>query len=159
ATYTIQTSASGAPQMISLGISGLPPGVTSATFNPQTLLAGDSSILTLTTDPSSPGVSGSFTVTGVYPGGSPGSSAVAGISISAPPPPPPPSLPPVSTLVDSFGGNSINSSLWSVSAVAGTAVERAGSLRLSPNNWTASSQIAVDSKAAYSLIGSGASVK
>jgi hypothetical protein len=154
AAYTIQTSASGAPQMISLAVTGLPPGVTSASFSPQTVLAGGSSILTLSTDATSPGVSGSFTVTGQYPGGAPGHAATAGITVT------PPGPPAVATLVDSFGGSRIDPSLWTVtSAIGGTASESNGALRLAPSAWNSSSQIAVDSRAVYSLTGSSASVK
>src|SRR5205085_8137805 len=105
ATYSVQTAvASGAAQTISLSASGLPPGVTGSTFDPATVTAGASSTLTLTTDPASSGVSGTFMVSGQYPGGTPSHSANASVTIT----PPVGVTPPVSTLVDSFGGLSID---------------------------------------------------
>ena len=162
ATYTIQTAATaGTAQKITLSVSGLPPGVTGATFNPPTVVAGASSTLTLTTDPASAGLSATFTVSGWYPGGAPGHTITPGISIGLDvPPPPPPAPAPVSTLVDSFAGSSIDPSLWTVTdAVNATASDGGGSLNLAPNANSATTRIAVDSNATYALTGSAAAVK
>jgi hypothetical protein len=91
-------------------------------------------------------------VSGQYPGGAPAHSIAPGINIGSAPPP-------VATLVDSFGGSSIDPSLWTVSAFQGTATESSGALRLAPNAYSASSQIAVDSKSTFALTGSSATVR
>jgi hypothetical protein len=153
ASYTIQTAASaGAARNIALSASGLPPGVTSAILNPPSVLAGGSSVLTLITDPAANGLSATFTVSGQYPGGSPGHTAAGGININAAP-----KL--VATLVDSFGGSSIDSSLWSVSTYQGSATERDGALLLAPYSYSSWSQMAVESRGTYALTGSSATVR
>jgi hypothetical protein len=51
-TYPIATTVSaGSPQMVTLSATGLPTGVT-ATFQPPTIMSGDSAMVTLTADPS-----------------------------------------------------------------------------------------------------------
>src|SRR5207248_4101420 len=100
-----------------------------ASFDPATVTAGGSSTVTLSTDPAGTGVSGAFTVSGQYPGGAPSHSTSLSITIT----PPPGVTPPVATLVDSFGGTSIDTTKWTVSAaVNGTATERGGTLNLPP---------------------------
>ena len=156
ATYTVQTAVvSGVAQIVTLSASGLPPGVTSATFDPSSVIAGGSSTLTLTTDPASTGASGSFTITGQYPGGTPSHSAGASITIT----PPPGVTPPVSTLVDSFGGTQIEPAKWTVTAINGTATESGGTLNLAPNSRNGNVHISVDSNAKYALTGSSATVQ
>jgi hypothetical protein len=157
ASYAIETAvSSGTAQTISLSATGLPPGVTGATFNPPTVLAGESSVLTLTTDPAGAGVSGAFTVSGRYPGGTPAHSANASISIT----PPPGALPPVATLIDSFGGTAIDATKWTVAvAVNATATEGGGTLNLAPRGRTDNARVSVESNARYSLAGSVASVQ
>jgi len=62
--YTVNTAVLvGAAQTINLSISGLPSGVT-ASFNPATVTAGNSSTLTLTAAATTGSVSSNFTVTG-----------------------------------------------------------------------------------------------
>jgi YD repeat-containing protein len=69
--YAVEvTSANGFNQLAQLSVSGLPSGVT-ATFKPQTLTAGQTSVLTLTAPANQPlssaalSISGSATVTGI----------------------------------------------------------------------------------------------
>ena len=157
ATYAVQTVAtSGTAKTISLSTVGLPPGVTGASFNPPTVIAGGSSTLTLTTDPAGTGVSGTFTVSGQYPGGVPSHSTSLSITITAPPG----VTPPVATLVDSFGGTAIDATKWTVTAaVNGTASESAGTLNLAPRARTDNVLIRVDSNAKYALTGSVATVQ
>jgi hypothetical protein len=102
ATYTIQTAATLATAQIARSVSGLPPGMTGASSNPPTVIAGGSSTLTLTTDPASPGLSATFTVSGWYPGAAPGHTVMPGIAIGTGTARPPSGHPaPVSTLIDS----------------------------------------------------------
>src|SRR2546428_295705 len=75
-TYTVSTQAtSGAPRSVSLSISGLPAGAT-GTFNPASVNAGGSSVLTIATTTTA--ATGTFTlsVTGQYPSGATHSTAV-----------------------------------------------------------------------------------
>jgi hypothetical protein len=157
ATYTVQTAvASGTAQTVSLSASDLPPGVTSATFNPAAVTAGSTSTLTLTTDAAAPGASGSFTVSGQYPGAAASHAATASITIT----PQPAGPPPVATLVDSFGGTSIDPARWTVTAaIDGTASESGGTLNLAPRSRSGNVQIVVDSAARYALTGSVATVQ
>jgi hypothetical protein len=67
--------------------------------------------------------------------------------------------PPVSTLVDSFAGSSINTSLWTVSQTAGTATEGGGSLNLTPNVGAPNTLVYLTSISQYSLVSSQAKVK
>lgn len=66
ATYTVSTnSTSGTPQSVSLSISGVPAGAT-ATFSPASVLAGQSSTLTVATTAGAAAGTYSLTVTGKY---------------------------------------------------------------------------------------------
>ena len=62
-------------------------------------------------------------------------------------------------LVDSFGGDAIDSGLWSVTATLGTATEGGGTLTLAPSPLSGNSRISVTSNALYDLTGSAASVQ
>ncbi len=62
-------------------------------------------------------------------------------------------------LVDSFGGDAIDSGLWSVAATQGTATEGGGTLTLAPSPLSGDSRISVTSNALYDLTGSAASVQ
>jgi len=62
-------------------------------------------------------------------------------------------------LVDSFGGDAIDTALWAVAAREGAATEAGGTLTLAPNSSTGASAIIVSSNSVYDLTGSEASVK
>jgi len=62
-------------------------------------------------------------------------------------------------LVDSFAGDEIDSTLWSVQATEGTAVEGDGTLTLSPNPFTGTSTISVSSNSLYDFTGGQATVQ
>jgi hypothetical protein len=82
-TYTVSSAAiNGSAQSISLGISGLPAGV-SGSFSPATVTAGGSSTLTLSAAAAAPPVTNaSFTVTGTS--GATSHTATATITINTP---------------------------------------------------------------------------
>jgi hypothetical protein len=63
ATSSITTTAIGTPQLLALSATGLPAGA-SVSFNPQSLTAGQSSTMTVTTSASTPGGTYLVTVTG-----------------------------------------------------------------------------------------------
>src|SRR5207249_1543076 len=82
-TYTVSTQAtSGAPRQVSLSVSGLPAGAT-GTFNPASVTAGGSSVLTIATTTTA--ATGTFTlsVAGQYPSGATHSTTV-GLTVTAP---------------------------------------------------------------------------
>src|SRR5438093_13744601 len=66
---------------------------------------------------------------------------------------------PADKLQDSFGGTSIDRTLWNVSQNLGTATESGGTLNLVPNGYRGGTSIAVSSIATWSLKGSQAAVK
>lgn len=156
ATYTVQTAVtSGSAESMTLTATGLPAGVTSATFTPAQVTAGGASTLTLTTDPGSAGVSGTVTISGSYAGGAT-HAATAGITIT----PLPGVTPKVASLIDSFGGTSIDPAKWTVTyAINGTATEGNGALNLAPASRNGNVQITVDSNAQYDFTGSSAQVQ
>ena len=65
---------------------------------------------------------------------------------------------PVDKLQDRFGGTAINSTLWTVTQIQGTASASGTTLDLVPNANTGTASILVSSTATYSLAGSEASV-
>src|SRR5262249_57501799 len=62
-------------------------------------------------------------------------------------------------LVDSFAGDEIDSTLWSVQATEGTAAEGDGTLTLSPDPFTGASIIVVSSNSLYDFTGGQATVQ
>ena len=65
-TYTVSTQAtSGAPRPVSLSVSGLPAGAT-GTFNPASVNAGGSSVLTVSTTTATPAGTVGLVITGNY---------------------------------------------------------------------------------------------
>jgi uncharacterized membrane protein len=65
-TYTVSTqTTTGSPETMSLSVSGLPSGTT-ASFNPPSIPAGQSSVLTVATTAATPGGTFTLTITGTY---------------------------------------------------------------------------------------------
>jgi len=84
-TYNVSTSVtSGNPQTVNLSVSGLPAGAT-GTFNPASVTAGGSSVLTVNTSSSTPAGTSTLTITGT--GTSATHSTMVTLVVNGPPPP------------------------------------------------------------------------
>src|SRR5439155_78143 len=82
-TYTVSTQAtSGAPRPVSLSVSGLPAGATGS-FNPASVTAGGSSVLTIATTTTAATGTFPLSVAGQYPSGATHSTTV-GLTVTAP---------------------------------------------------------------------------
>src|SRR2546430_16252082 len=66
---------------------------------------------------------------------------------------------PVDKLQDSFGGTSVNTTLWTVTTSHGTVTESGGTLNLTPNANTGLASLLAKSTSTYSFTGSQAAVK
>jgi hypothetical protein len=116
-TSTISTAViSGSAQTVSLTASGLPSGA-GASFNPTSVTAGSSSLMTITTSVSTPGSTYTVTVTGT------GTSAthVTTVSLTVSGSPPPPGCPASWTCADIGnptppGSETMNSGNWTINA-------------------------------------------
>ena len=84
-TYTVSTqSTTGTAQTMTLSVSGLPAGAT-GTFNPPSILAGNTSTLAVTTATATPGGSYTLTITGAYKSPPTSHSTMVTLVVTAPP--------------------------------------------------------------------------
>ncbi|HZX94189.1 MAG TPA: hypothetical protein VFE90_06705 [Myxococcales bacterium] len=150
ATATV-TAQSGFTGTVSLSASGVPAGAT-ASFTPASVAGSGSSTLTL-----APGTAaaGTYTVNVTGTSGTISHSSAVSWTISTGGP-----NPAVSSLSDSLGGATVDSTKWATPVqTLGTVTEGGGFLHLTPNSGTGSAQVYVQSSGLYSLIGSAAYVK
>ena len=83
-TYTVSTQAtSGAPRTVNLSVSGLPAGAT-GTFNPTTVNAGGSSVLTVSTTAATPAGTVGLVITGSYTSPPATHSTAVSLTVTAP---------------------------------------------------------------------------
>ena len=83
-TYTVNTQAtSGAPRAVNLSVSGLPGGAT-GTFNPTTVNAGGSSVLTVSTTAATPTGTVGLVITGSYTSPPATHSTAVSLTVTAP---------------------------------------------------------------------------
>src|ERR671935_4811 len=84
-TYTVSTqSTTGTAQTMTLSVSGLPAGAT-GTFNPPSILAGNTSTLAVTTATATPAGSYTLTITGAYKSPPTSHSTMVTLVVTAPP--------------------------------------------------------------------------